>query len=98
MIDVDTFAAGAAGPARPDPHGSRGGLGRRARHGARRRGIRDPGQRGVRDPARDAGVAVDEVTVAAQRLLEGLVTNAPPKDREVEAAKARARSAVRFGR
>ncbi|MEP6918562.1 MAG: DUF2277 domain-containing protein, partial [Acidobacteriota bacterium] len=33
--------------------------------------------------------AVDEVTAAARRLLESLVTNAPPKDREEEAAKAR---------
>ena len=40
--------------------------------------------------------AVDEVAVATQRLLDGLVTNAPPKDREVEAAKRRARAAVRF--
>ena len=42
--------------------------------------------------------AVDEVTVAARRLLDAMVTNAPPKDRETEAAKARARSAERFGR
>ena len=42
--------------------------------------------------------AVDEVTVVAQRLLDGLQTNAPPKDREVEANKAKLRSAVRFGR
>lgn len=42
--------------------------------------------------------AVDEVALATARLLEGLTTNAPPKDREVEAAKAKARSAVRFGR
>ena len=41
--------------------------------------------------------AVDEVATAAKRLLDGLVTNAPPKDREVEAAKARARAAKRFG-
>jgi hypothetical protein len=40
--------------------------------------------------------AVAEVTAATQRLLEGLVTSAPPKDREAEAAKARARSAQRF--
>ncbi len=40
--------------------------------------------------------AVDQVTQAAHGLLESLVTNAPPKDREVEAAKARARSAERF--
>jgi len=42
------------------------------------------------------GRAVDRVTEAAHELLESLVTNAPPKDREVEAAKARARSADRF--
>ena len=42
--------------------------------------------------------AVDEVAGATQRLLEALVTSAPPRNREVEAAKARARSAQRFGR
>ena len=41
--------------------------------------------------------AVDEVTHAAQHLLQSLVSNALPRDREVEAAKARARSAARFG-
>jgi len=40
--------------------------------------------------------AVDEITHITQHLLEDLVTTAPPKDREVEAAKARARSAQRF--
>ena len=40
--------------------------------------------------------AVDEVTAATERLLAGLVTSAPPKDRDAEAAKARARSAQRF--
>jgi hypothetical protein len=40
--------------------------------------------------------AVDEVTVVSARLLSQLVTSAPPKDREVEAAKRRARSAQRF--
>jgi hypothetical protein len=40
--------------------------------------------------------AVDEVTRAAQELLDSLVTTAPPRDREVEASKARARSAARF--
>jgi hypothetical protein len=40
--------------------------------------------------------AVDEVTRAARTLLEALVTNAAPRDREVEATKARARSAERF--
>ena len=41
--------------------------------------------------------AVDEVAHAAHHLLESLVTNAPPRDREVEAAKARARAMERFG-
>jgi len=40
--------------------------------------------------------AVDEVAQASAILLSELVTSAPPKDREVEAAKARARSAARF--
>ena len=40
--------------------------------------------------------AVDEVTEISTRLLGELVTNAPPKDREVEAAKARARAAQRY--
>ena len=41
--------------------------------------------------------AVDEVARIAHELLHGLVTNAPPRDRMVEAAKARARSAQRYG-
>jgi hypothetical protein len=40
--------------------------------------------------------AVDAVAAASRRLLDELVTSAPPKDREVEAAKARARSAQRY--
>ena len=40
--------------------------------------------------------AVDQVTHAAHHLLEALVTHAPPRDREVEAAKARERSTARF--
>ena len=40
--------------------------------------------------------AVETITAATTQLLEDLVTNAPPKDREVEAAKARARSAARY--
>ena len=40
--------------------------------------------------------AVDEVTAASARLLDSLVTTAPPKDREVEAARRRARAAKRF--
>jgi hypothetical protein len=41
-------------------------------------------------------LAVDEVAAATSKLLSNLVTSAPPKDREVEAAKHRARSAARF--
>jgi hypothetical protein len=41
--------------------------------------------------------AVDEVAHAARHLLDSLVTNVPPRYREVEALKARARSAKRFG-
>lgn len=41
--------------------------------------------------------AIDEVANAARRLLDGLTTTAPPKDRDAEAAKARLRSAERFG-
>ena len=40
--------------------------------------------------------AVEQVSEAARALLESLVTNAPPRDREVEAAKARERTAERF--
>ncbi len=40
--------------------------------------------------------AVDEVAVASARLLDLLVTNAAPKDRDVEAATARARAAARY--
>jgi hypothetical protein len=41
--------------------------------------------------------AVDEVAHIAHHLLDSLVTNSPPRDRAVEALKARARSAKRFG-
>jgi hypothetical protein len=41
--------------------------------------------------------AVEQVTQAATELLDSLVTTAPPRDREIEAAKARARSAERYG-
>jgi len=41
--------------------------------------------------------AVADVEAAVERLLGGLVTSAPPKDREIEAAKAKARAAERFG-
>ena len=40
--------------------------------------------------------AVDQVALAARELLHALVTNAPSRNREVEAAKARARAAERF--
>jgi hypothetical protein len=40
--------------------------------------------------------AVQEIAHATQHLLDGLVSSAPPKDREVEAAKRRARAAERF--
>jgi len=41
--------------------------------------------------------AVEQVEQAARQLLNSLVTDAPPRDREAEAAKARARAANRFG-
>ena len=41
---------------------------------------------------------VEEVAECSRRLLAELTTNAPPKDREAEAAKARARAAERYGR
>ena len=41
--------------------------------------------------------AVEEITGIAQGLLDGLVTTAEPKDREIEAARAKARAAARFG-
>jgi len=41
--------------------------------------------------------AVDEVAAITTRLLSELVTTAPPRDREAEAAKRKARSAARFG-
>ena len=40
--------------------------------------------------------AVEEVTAVSERLLASLVTHAPPRDRETEAAKARARAAKRY--
>lgn len=40
--------------------------------------------------------AVEQVAEAARLLLNSLVTNAPPRDREIEASRARARSALRF--
>ena len=46
------------------------------------------------EPAFDR--AVDQVTQVARGLLDSLVTNAPPRDRDAEASKARARAADRF--
>ena len=43
-------------------------------------------------------LAVDEVTSATTRLLQALVTSAPPRDREVEAERRKARAVVRFSR
>jgi hypothetical protein len=40
--------------------------------------------------------AVDKVSRAARELIDSLVTSAPPRDRDVETAKARARSALRY--
>jgi len=55
---------------------------------------------GTARPARDNVEAVDraveEVAAATQRLLDALVSHGPPKDREVEAARARARAASRY--
>lgn len=42
-------------------------------------------------------LAVDEVAAVAQKLLDSLVTNAEPRNREVEIERARARAALRFG-
>lgn len=42
-------------------------------------------------------LAVERVSAAAQELLNSLVTNSPPRDREVEAARAKERVAIRFG-
>ena len=42
--------------------------------------------------------AITEIAATSMRLLRSLDTNAPPKNRDEEAAKAKARSAVRFGR
>jgi hypothetical protein len=41
--------------------------------------------------------AVDEVTDVARRLITSLETNSPPRDREIEAAKARERAKTRYG-
>ena len=42
--------------------------------------------------------AIDEVAIATRRLMDALVTTAPARDREVEAEKAKARAAERYGR
>ncbi|MBV9214779.1 MAG: DUF2277 domain-containing protein [Acidobacteria bacterium] len=42
-------------------------------------------------------LAVERVAAAAQEMLNSLTTTAPPRDREVEAAKARERTAIRYG-
>ena len=42
-------------------------------------------------------LAIERVSAAAEVLLESLITNAPPRDRETEAAKAKERAAQRFG-
>jgi len=54
--------------------------------------------RPARDNADAFDRAVEEIAAATQRLLDELVPHGAPKDREVEAAKARARSAERYGR
>jgi hypothetical protein len=41
--------------------------------------------------------AVDKISRAARELIDSLVTNSPPRDREIEALKAKTRSAERFG-
>ncbi len=41
--------------------------------------------------------AIEEITAVSKNLLDALITNAPPKDREVEQAKARERNRQRFG-
>jgi hypothetical protein len=57
---------------------------------------------GMQKPSRANGDAfdraVDDVAATTSRLLESLVTSAPPRDRAVEAERRRARSADRFGR
>ena len=42
-------------------------------------------------------LAVERVSAAAQEMLNSLVTNAPPRDREIEAIRAKERAAIRFG-
>lgn len=56
---------------------------------------------GFTQPSRDNAPifegAVDDTFQVARRLVDSLTTNAPPRDREIEAAKARERSVKRFG-
>ena len=42
--------------------------------------------------------AVDEITLASKKLLTSLITNAPPKNRDIEQAKARERNRLRLGK
>jgi hypothetical protein len=49
------------------------------------------------DNERAFGRAVDDTFKVARRLVDSLTTHSPPRDREIEAAKARARAAKRFG-
>lgn len=68
-------------------------------HGAARQYVRKVS--GFQKPATANQAAFDEavetIAVATQKLLGSLVTQAPPKDRETEAAKAHARAVERFG-
>ena len=50
----------------------------------------------VNEPAYDA--AVEEISAVVQQLLDNLVTQAPPKNREEEAARAKMRAAARFAK
>ena len=56
---------------------------------------------GFNKPSKSNGaafdVAIEEVAAAAHKLLDSLQTSAEPRDREIEAARARARAAERFG-
>ena len=51
---------------------------------------------GLAGQCRAFDLAVEEVSAAARRLLKSLETTAPPRDRDIEAEKARARSRMRF--
>ncbi len=42
-------------------------------------------------------LAIERVAAAAQEMLNSYITNAPPRDREIEAAKARERASIRYG-